>query len=511
MRPLPFLFALLTLLTSPSLVAAREPAVCAIPELQRLAPVGVTILAAKSVAASGKLPTHCLVDANVATPGNVVDFRLALPASWNKKLLFNGVGGFAGSLAKLDNGLERGYATATTDTGHKASSGTDGSWALDHRPRELDYGHRGTHVSVVAAKQLTRAYYGGKLERAYFNGCSNGGRQALMEAQRYPADFDGIIAGAPSFGAMGYVRRALTYQPLLAAPDRALPPAKIDLLSRAVVAACDGTDGLVDGLVSDPRLCSFDPQPLRCTRGDAPGCLTPGQLEAIAVLRADTVLPNGQHLRGMPLGHEAGDSGWPQWITGKKPPVPGPDGRLQFLEEPPTAYRFADGFFRYLAFDRDDPSYDFRTFDVETEFSKLAAIIPILSPTDPNLARFAARGGKLLLYHGWADPGLSAYATIDYFDKVVASAGGKARADAFVRLFLAPGMHHCAGGPGPDSFDRLSALEQWVEKGVAPTKLIATHSTQGVVDRTRPLCPEPQRARYIGTGSIDAAESFTCN
>jgi feruloyl esterase len=331
-----------------------------------------------------------------------------------------------------------------------------------------------------------------------------------MEVQRYPRDFDGVIAGAPSFGVFGYVRRALVYRAILAAPDRALPPAKIELLSKAVVTACDASDGLVDGLVGDPRLCTFDPQALRCQRGDAPDCLTPGQLDAIAAVREDSVLPNGQRLRGMPLGHEAGDSGWPLWITGKKPPLPSPDGRLQYDEEPPIAWRFADGFFRYMAFAEDDPSYDFRRFDAQTELDKLAAIIPILSPTDPNLARFAARDGKLLLYHGWADPGLSAYATLDYYDKVVASAGGKKKADAFVRMFLVPGMHHCAGGPGPDTFDRLTALEQWVEKGIAPAKLIATHSTAGVVDRTRPLCPEPQRARYVGTGSIDAAENFTC-
>mgnify|MGYP001619987716 CR=1 FL=1 len=291
--------------------SALAQSACSAHELQRLAPRGVTVLAAKSVPAGGKLPVHCLVDANVATPGNVVDFRLGLPSSWNRKLLFIGVGGFAGSMGRLELGLERGYATATTDTGHHGSSGTDAGWALDHRPKEIDYGHRGTHVSVVASRQLTRAYYGANPKYAYFNGCSNGGRQALMEAQRYPDDFDGIIAGAPSFGALGYLRRAVTYQQLLASSDRVLPLEKIYVLSKAITAACDASDGVVDGLVGDPRLCSFDPQVLRCKRSDAPDCLTQGQIEAIAILHSDTILPTGQRLRGMPLGHEWRDTGWP--------------------------------------------------------------------------------------------------------------------------------------------------------------------------------------------------------
>ena len=500
-----------TLLLATVAIAGQPSLECDSAALQAKAPTGTTILGAKTVSATDKLPAHCLVDANVATPGNVVDFRVALPTEWNDKFLFVGVGGFAGSMGRLDSGLQRGYATATTDTGHKGRSGTDGSWALNYRPKEIDYGHRGTHVSAIAAQQLTKEFYGTKAKYAYFSGCSNGGRQALMEAQRYPNDFDGIVAGDPSFGAMGYVRRGLNYQYMLASLGRVLTPAKVELLSKAVTAACDASDGLVDGLVGDPRNCKFDPQVLLCKDQDRADCLTAEQIASVNYVYHDVSLADGTVLRGMPVGHEAGDTGWRLWITGKKPPTVQDDNRLWYDDtNSPVGFRFADGFFRYLAFEQDDPDYDWRRFDVNRDLHRIATIVPILSPTDSNLNRFAKSGKKLLLYHGWADPALSAYGTLDYYNNVVSAAGGKQHADDFVRLFFAPGMHHCSGGPGPNSFDTLSALERWVEQGKAPDKLIASHSTDGKVDRTRPLCPEPQVAKYAGTGSIDDAGNFRC-
>ncbi len=491
--------------------SAGETLQCAVPALQSKAPSGTTITAAKAVVADTKLPEHCFVEATVATPGNTVNFQLALPAKWNGKFLFQGVGGFAGSMGRLNEGLDRGYASATTDTGHQGSSGTDGSWALHNRPKEIDYGHRGTHVTAVAAKSLTGAYFGSKPRYAYFNGCSNGGRQALMEAQRYPEDFDGIVAGDPSFGALGYVRRALTYQFMLKSPDRVLPAGKLDIVSKAVLAACDGKDGVVDGLIGDPRHCTFDPAPLACKGADGADCLTKGQLESVQMIYSDIKLPNGEQMLGFPVGHEAGATGWPLWISGRALPTKQADSSMWFSEDAsPTGFRFADGFFRYMAFEKDDPTYDWRKFDANRDMPKIKTIAEILSPTDANLTQFGKSGKKLLLYHGWADPAITAYGTIAYYDKVVKTAGGKQKADDFVRLFLAPGMHHCRGGPGPDTFDTLTALEQWVEKGTAPNQLIASHSTNGKVDRTRPLCPEPQVAKYVGTGSINAAENFRC-
>jgi len=489
---------------------AAETIPCSITDLQRKAPAGTTISGAKTVAADAKLGEHCFVEGTVATPGNTVNFQLALPTNWNGKLLFEGVGGFGGSMASLNSGIQRGYASATTDTGHQGKSATDGSWALNNRPKEIDYGHRGTHVTAVAAKKLTSAYFGAKPRYAYFNGCSNGGRQALMEAQRYPQDFDGIVAGDPSFGALGYVRRGLTYQFMLKSPKRVVPSAKLDVLSKAVLAACDGNDGVVDGLIGDPRQCSFNSASLLCKEADSPDCLTAGQLESVQMIYSDVKLPNGDRMLGFPMGHEAGASGWPLWTSGSTAPAQQADGRMWFGDNAPIAFRFADGFFRYMAFEKDEPNYDWRQFDVNRDMPKIKTIAPILSPTDANLTQFGKSGKKLLLYHGWSDPAITAYSTIAYYDKVVNAVGGKQQADDFVRLFLAPGMHHCRGGPGPDTFDTLTALEQWVEKGIAPTRLIASHLTNGKVDRTRPLCPEPQVARYIGTGSIDVAENFKC-
>jgi feruloyl esterase len=505
-------FAVSTLLASSAI--ADGTGACSVAALQSKAPSGTTITAAVTTPAKNETPEHCLVNGTVATPGNTVNFQVGFPAKWNGKFLFQGVGGFAGSLGSLREGLSRGYATATTDTGHQGASGTDGKWALNNRPKEIDYGHRGTHVTAVAAKEVTKAFFTKAPSYAYFSGCSNGGRQALMEAQRYPDDFDGIIAGDPSFGAMGYVRRALTYQSMLASPDRVLPPEKLDVLSKAVIAACDKSDGLEDGLVGEPRQCKFDPTILQCKSGDAADCLTKGQIETVKAVYAETKLPDGRTIHGFPPGHEGGATGWPAWISGRTAPTARPDGKMTFDAESstnsPTGYRFADGFFRYMAFEKDEPSYDWRTFNLQRDLPKIATIAEILSPTNPDLSGFSKSGGKLLLYHGWADPAISAYGTVEYYNQVVAKAGGKAKADEFARLFLAPGMHHCRGGPGPDRFDSLAALEQWVEKGVAPSRLIASHMTDGKVDRTRPLCPEPQVARYVGTGSIDEAANFRC-
>jgi feruloyl esterase len=380
---------------------------------------------------------------------------------------------------------------------------------LNDRAKEIDYGHRGTHVAAVAGKQLTAAFFGKPARYAYFSGCSNGGRQALMEAQRYPQDFDGIVAGDPSFGALGYVRRALNYQFMLATPERVLPPEKLDVVSKAVLASCDERDGLADGLIGDPRHCGFDPKPLLCKAGDAADCLTAGQLATLEFLYSD-VGTAPAHMRGFPVGHEAGATGWPLWIVGRGAPTPRADGAMKFAENAPTGYRFVEGFFSYMAFEQDDPSYDWRKFDAARDLSKIQTVAQILSPTSTNLSRFVERGGKLLMYHGWADPAISAYGSIDYYDKVVAANGGKAVSDKFIRLFLAPGMHHCRGGPGPDDFDTLTAMEQWVERDQAPARMVAAHATNGKVDRTRLLCPEPQVARYVGAGNIDAAESFRC-
>ena len=483
---------------------------CSVQELQPRAPKGSTITQARTttVEEGGQSITYCAVDAEVETPGNRVRFRLGLPANWNGNFYFEGVGGFGGTIAGLNAGLSRGYASASTDTGHQGIA-TDASWGLNNPAKKLDYAHRGTHVTAVAAKGLSQAYYGSAPRHAYFNGCSNGGRQALMEAQRYPDDFDGLIAGDPALGTMGQIRRTLTYQAMLTSPDRLLPLSKVKLVADAVVASCDGRDGLTDGLISDPRACSFRPETLACKGADAPDCLTAGQLETVKAVYADAATPAGT-LPGFPVGHEDGPTGWQAWVTGAAPPVPGADGKLAYAGNAPLGFRFQEGFLKYLAFDGDQP-FDWRTFSFERDGARLAASMNMYSPTDPNLAALRKRGGKLILYHGWSDPGISATGTIGYYDAVTKAAGGKDKADEFVKLFMVPGMHHCQGnGPGPNTFDMLTALENWVERGTAPTRVVAKHTSVGIVDRTRPLCAYPQAARYTGTGSVDAAESFRC-
>jgi feruloyl esterase len=489
---------------------SRRAIECAVAGLQSQAPAGTTVTSAAIVAAASAAPQHCLVEGHVATPGNTVNFRLGLPTAWNGKFYFEGVGGFAGSIGPLRAGLTRGYAAASTDTGHQGGA-TDASWALNNPAREIDFGHRGTHVTAVAAKALTQSYYGSAPRHAYFNGCSNGGRQALMEAQRYADDFDGIIAGNPSLGTLGSLRRTLVYQTMLASADRAIPPAKLRVISKAVLANCDGTDGLVDGLIDDPRACSFRPETLACSGADGPDCLTAGQLETVKAIYAEMTAPEGAVLPGIPPGHEDGTSGWQAWITGAVPPVPQPDGRLVFSTTAPLGFRFQDGYMKFLGYPEDNPNFDLKTFSLTRDWPKLAAQAPTFSPSDPNLGAFQQRGGKLILYHGWADPGISAFGTLRYYEDVVKTAGGHEQSDRFARLFMAPGMHHCQGnGPGPNTFDMLTALESWVERGVAPTRIIASHATGASVDRTRPLCAYPEVARYTGSGSIDAAENFRC-
>ncbi len=479
---------------------------CSAAAVQARAPAGTTVTAAAWVEATANAPRHCQVDGHVQTPGNTVRFRLGRPASWNGKFYFQGVGGLGGTIGSLGTGLARGYASASTDTGHDAA---DPAWGAN-RAKEIDYGHRGTHVTAVAAKALTAGYYGKPAAHAYFNGCSNGGRQALMEVQRDPGDFDGVIAGDPATGTPMQAGRAVVTQKLLASPASYLPVEKIELLSARTLAACDARDGLADGLVSDPRRCDFDPAALRCTGGDGPGCLTAPQLEVVQLIYAGLKTPDGrEYTAPFPKGHEGGPSGWRGWITGNDAPTPQPDGTLAFPGRGPSGYALMESNFRFLALDDDAPGFSWRTFRFPADLPRLATMTQILSPLDADLRPFA-RTGKLLVYHGWADPGISALGTLHYVDAVTRVAGGQVAADQFLRTYFVPGMHHCSGGPGVDRFDMLTALERWVEQGVAPTRIVASRVENGTTVRSRPLCPHPQVATYSGGGSIDDAASFVC-
>jgi feruloyl esterase len=389
--------------------------------------------------------------------------------------------------------VARGYATASTDTGHAANPLT-ASWARGHPELVVDFGHRGIHVMTEAAKAIVQAFYGAPPTHSYFVGCSTGGKRGLTEAQRYPADYDGIVAGAPAnFFTHLAIAGNWVSQALHADPASALGAPAIALIADAVLARCDARDGLVDGVLDDPRRCGFKPQKLRCRGSAVADCLTAAQVTALKKIYAGPESARGRPIfPGLLPGAESGAMGWEAWIGGTAPGV---------------AHLIQDSFFKFMVFE--DPAWDWRSFDFDRDVAltdaKLAAV---LNATDPDLRPFRARGGKIVMYHGWNDPAISALNSVDYYESVVVAARRfrAGAAEDFFRLFMVPGMQHCGGGPGTDTFDALGALERWVEEGVAPDRIIAA----GAVDRTRPLCPYPQVARYLGQGSTDDARNFAC-
>jgi feruloyl esterase len=448
------------------------------------------------------LPPFCRVAGSIApSPDSDIKFEVWMPASgWNGKFHGIGNGGFAGSLSlgQMAGPLKHGYAAATTDTGH---SGGNAAWALGHPEKVIDYGHRAIHEMTVKAKAIIAAFYGSAPKKSYFASCSNGGRQALMEAQRYPGDYDGIIAGAPANDFTGIAAGFLyNQQALLKDPAAYIPAAKLKAIEAAALAACDAADGLADGLIDQPDRCRFDPAVLTCKDADADHCLTAPQLAALKKIYDGPTDSKGRRLfPGFVPGAETGNGGWAPWITGLAP-----EKSLQFF--------FGTEMFRNMV--AGDPAWDYKTFDVDRDAKLLHdKLAPVLNATDSNLEPFRARGGKLILFHGWCDAALTPTNTITYYQNVVAKSGVK-KAGEFVRLYMLPGVQHCAGGPGPNRFigtwtgadtDMMLALERWVETGTAPAALIAAGA-----NRTRPICPYPQVAKYKGAGSVDDAANFTC-
>jgi tannase/feruloyl esterase len=495
-RALPLLVSLLFLaflaLTWVSADAAGVP--CG--ALTSLAVQDTTITSATLVAATATAPEHCLVAGRVDA---AIKFELRLPTkTWNGKFYHAGGGGFVGSIPTSPTALGRGYAVIGTDTGHVGDGpfapALDGSWALNNPEAQLNFGHRAVHVVTVAGKRILHAFYGRHERLAYFEGCSNGGRQAMQEAERYPTDFDGIIAGAPALDWVGTMTGFVwNEQATSAAP---LSVAKVALLAAAVLRECDDKDGLMDGLISDPRRCRFDPKTLQCSAGDAPTCLTAGQVETVKRIYQGATSDKGRPLYfGWPRGHEDGaNTGWPLWITG--------NGGI-----PPLQFIFADGYLKYFVF---DPSFDLLTSDLESDIRAARPTGRFLNATNADLSDFRAAGGKLIMWHGWADAALTAFRSIAYLQEAAEKTRRGDRLGEFFRLFLAPGMHHCGGGPGPNTLDALSALESWVEHGDAPEQIIATH-LGGPVNFTRPLCAYPKEATYRGRpADPNNAASFVC-
>jgi hypothetical protein len=462
------------------------------------------------------LPSFCRVQAEATpSPDSRIEIEVWMPLQgWNGKFQGVGNGGFAGEVnyGEMATALPKGYAVGSTDAGHSGSA-IDASWALGHPEKIVDFGHRGVHEMTSVSKAVVKAFYGNAPQKSYFSGCSNGGRQALMEAQRYPEDYDGILAGAPA----NYWTHLLTSavwdaQSITVPTANYIPSSKIPAIAHAVNAACDAGDGVADGIVNDPRLCHFKPVGLLCRGNEADDCLTKPQVAALEKLYGGARDSGGGRIfPGFLPGAEDGNGGWGLWITGAAPGK----GLL---------FYFGVGFFANMVYGKADWDYRHANLDqlvkaADTGFSK------ILNATDTNLKSFASHGGKLVIYHGWNDPAISALNTIDYYNGVAATLG-QGDSGASVRLFMVPGMQHCAGGPGPDSFgqsgmsapsdpahDVQLALEQWVEKGTVPAEIIATKYARDAgtsVKMTRPLCAWPQVAKYKGSGSPDDASSFGC-
>ena len=437
------------------------------------------------------LPAFCRVQLTL-TPSSDSDIKAEvwMPlAGWNGKFQEVGNGAFAGSIqyGALGEAVRRGYAAASTDAGHTVA---DASFALGHPEKLIDFGYRAVHETAVQAKTTITSFYQAPPRLSYFNGCSGGGRMAFQELQMFPEDFDAILAGAPAWDR---VNESLAYLYKWTAtherPESMIPPEKYPVLHRAALAACDALDGLKDGLIGNPLACHFNPKVTQCTNGDGPDCLTAPQVDAAAKIYEGVKHPKTGALifAGLEPGSELS---WKAASAG------------------PEASTVGTDVLKYMLFQ--DAHYDYRTFDLARDWDRVHALdSQALSPSNADISPFVARGGKLLIYHGWADQNVAPRSSVDYYNRLLATTG-RQKVDAAVRMFMAPGMAHCSGGEGPNVFDALSALEQWREKGVAPTSILATHSTNGVVDRSRPLCPYPQIAKYRGTGSIDQAENFVC-
>ena len=464
-----------------------------------------------------KTPAFCRVGGTI-TPSTDSDihFEVWMPESgWNGKFRGTGNGGFAGSInySEMAAAVRDGYATASTDTGHRAN-GIDADWALGHPEKITDFGYRAIHEMTVKAKGVMQAFYGAAPKHSYFSSCSNGGRQALMESQRFPEDYDGILAGAPAYDwtHLLVANFFASAKPMLDDSASYIPKEKIPAIAQAVLAACDAQDGLKDGILSDPMSCHFDPATLVCKGAESNDCLTPPQAASLQRIYQGARNGNGGLIfPGYEPGGEDGGGGWSAWITGSKSGLAA--GTL-----------FSTGFLRNMVFN--DASWKYQQTNLAAALdaadTKMAAT---LNSTDANLKAFQARGGKLIIYHGWSDAAIPPLNAISYYDNVAKSMADTK--DGFLRLYMLPGLQHCSGGPGPNFFgqfgvlkpgdaqhDVFTALVDWVEQGSTPGAIVATKYSQDDpakgVDMMRPVCPYPQAAKYDGTGDMKQARSFVC-
>jgi feruloyl esterase len=458
------------------------------------------------VPAKAPLPEYCRVLGYVRP---AINFEIRLPTKdWNGKFLMAGCGGFCGTLDSDDMtltngsniGLMRNYATVSMDSGHWGASIADGRWAYNNSVAKFDWGQRAVTMTARVTKAVIESYYSKPPSKSYFNGCSTGGRMAHMEASKYPEDFDGIISGAPSINVTGAATFLVWVMQANTGPEGRpiFGPSRVKVVEQAVNKACADQDGVVQ----DPRKCSFKPASLKCQADGGGDCLSAAEVAVLEKWYGGAKNSKGDQLYpgGVPLGSEAY---WPRWLTG----LPSGQG--------PAAAALANDFLRYMAFEPDPgPSYNLLKFDFDADPPRLKTMAPIYNSSDPDLSKFKARGGKVLMYQGWADALVTPAMTVDYYEAVESKSGGGEATQSFVRLFMVPGMDHCGIQPGPGAdrrgFDPLTALEQWVEHSVPPATLPMTkRDKDGNALWTRPVCAYPQVASFRG-GDRNELTSYSC-
>ncbi len=467
----------------------------------------VKIESVKAVAAAANLPAHCEVRGVIWPEAR---FVVKLPTAWNERFQMVGNGGWAGTIttAAVDTAVRLGYASTSTDTGHDAQKEPGAIFAMktDSNPNALrkiiDHGYLSVHETALLAKKIIRTYYGADAKYSYWVGCSTGGRQGLMEAQRYPEDFDGYVIGAPVLNLTGLQTKAV-YNWIQVGPGPSeIKAEKLVALEAAVYGKCDALDGLKDGLIENPLACSFDPDKdlTKCSGTETASCFTPAQLTAIKHVYDGVRNSKGELLfPGFPVGPEA----FMPDRTGKR--ISGWESNLI------GSFNLGDTFMKYMAFDNPTgASYDYKSFNVDNDVARMQKVGLIINATITDLTAVKARGAKIVHYHGWADPGVTSRMSVDYYEAAKKTMGEKETTD-FYRFFPVPGMFHCGGGPGCGDVDWLTAVVNWVEKGVAPEMLIGGHVEGGKTTRTRPICMYPTVARYKGSGSIDEAANFGCS
>lgn len=529
----------LALLTGTALFAGGSaraaPAACTVEGLAGLRIPDVTIGSASPVDAKDGAPAYCLVQGAVTTRGSAAPegragFQLQLPAVWQNRFLFMGVGGNGGSFVPSANAVDRaaalgkGYATAITDTGHQGRN-TDASWVVDaagkrDAAKAVDFFHRAAHQVTVAGKRLVEGFYAGAIAHAYFDGCSTGGRMAMMEAERYPTDYDGVIAGAPAMDYRSLLGRAAVQKAQFSSPAAYIPATLLPAVDAAIRASCDAIDGVKDGLIQNPARCSFKPETMLCKAAGQVDCLSAAQAATLRTYLSPVRDATGRVIYpGMSPSDLSGPRGIQSWTVG----ATAPDFAAPLAPwgadptAPPSGWSYTRDALAYWL--EHGPAVAIKDFDVDPVRAVAgaeairavdAAYTEGVTHDPARLKTFVQQGRKMIMYHGFSDPGISPFRTTAFYEAFAKQQGGYARAQQSVRLFMVPGMAHCSGGPGPDSFDTLSALEGWVERQVAPDAIMATATAPGATKRTMPLCRFPEQAAYRGSGDVNDAANWSC-